>query len=64
MSHGKIPSRMLTLARAYRASGQFEKGRAAAKQGLALLPAPQPGSVQKPDICKSLESEAKNLRPN
>ena len=63
MSHGKIPSRMLTLARAYRASGQFEKGRAAAKQGLALLPAPQPGSV-KPNIRKLLESEAKNLRPN
>jgi eukaryotic-like serine/threonine-protein kinase len=63
MSHGKIPSRMLTLARAYRASGQFEKGRAAAKQGLALLPAPQPGGV-KPNIRKLLESEVKNLRPS
>ncbi len=57
MSHGKIPSRLLTLAQAYRASGQIEKGRTAAKQGLALLPAFQPGSV-KPNIRKLLENEA------
>ncbi|MGO8786322.1 MAG: protein kinase domain-containing protein [Terriglobia bacterium] len=58
MSHGKIPSRLLTLAQAYRASGQFEKGRAAAKQGLALLPALPPGGV-KPNIRKQLEAEVK-----
>jgi tetratricopeptide (TPR) repeat protein len=57
MSHGKIPSRLLTLAQAYRASGQTEKGRAAAKQGLALLPALPPESV-KPSIRKQLEAEA------
>ncbi|MGO9274285.1 MAG: protein kinase domain-containing protein [Terriglobia bacterium] len=57
MSHGKIPSRWLTLAQAYRASGQTEKSRAAAKQGLALLPALQAGSV-KPNIRKQLENEA------
>ncbi len=39
MSHGKTPSRLLTLAQAYRASGQMEKSRATAKEGLALLPA-------------------------
>ena len=57
MSRGKIPSRLLTLAKAYRASGQIEKGRSAAKQGLALLPDLQPGSV-KPNIRKRLENEA------
>ena len=57
MSHGKTPSRMLTLARAYGASGQIDKCRAAAKEGLALLPALQPGSV-KPNIRKRLENEA------
>jgi len=57
MSQGKIPSRFLTLAQAYRASGRTEKSRAAAKQGLALLPALQAGSV-KPNIRKQLENEA------
>jgi tetratricopeptide (TPR) repeat protein len=57
MSHGNIPSRFLTLAQAYRASGQTEKSRAAAKQGLALLPALRPGSV-KPNIRKQLENAA------
>jgi len=54
MSHATMPSRLLTLAQAYRASGQIEKDRAAAKDGLALLPAPQPGSI-KPNIRKQLE---------
>jgi tetratricopeptide (TPR) repeat protein len=53
----KTPSRLLTLAQAYRASGQIEKSRAAAKEGLALLPTPQPGSM-KPNIRKRLENEA------
>ena len=56
MSHGKTPSRLLTLARAYRASGQMEKSRATAEEGLALLPALPPGSV-KPNIRKLLENE-------
>ena len=54
MSRGKIPSRLLTLARAYQASGQMERSRATAEEGLALLPALQPGSV-KPNIRKLLE---------
>jgi tetratricopeptide (TPR) repeat protein/predicted Ser/Thr protein kinase len=59
MSHGKTPSRMLTLAQAYRASGQIDKCRTAAKEGLALLPALPPGSV-KPNIRKRLEKEAQS----
>ena len=53
-SDAKEPSKLLTLAQAYRASGQMEKSRAAAREGLALLPPPQPGSV-KPNIRKLLE---------
>jgi tetratricopeptide (TPR) repeat protein len=54
LSHRKTPSMLLTLAQAYRASGQTEKSRATASEALALLPAPQPGSV-KPRIRKLLE---------
>jgi tetratricopeptide (TPR) repeat protein len=54
MSPGKTPSMLLTLAQAYRAAGQIEKSRATARQGLALLPPPQPGGV-KPNIRKLLE---------
>jgi tetratricopeptide (TPR) repeat protein len=54
LSHRKLPSRLLTLAQAYRADGQSEKSRATAKEGLALLPVPQPGSVN-PRIRKLLE---------
>ena len=39
MSHHRKPGYLLTLARAYRAAGQPEKARAAAREGLALLPA-------------------------
>jgi hypothetical protein len=56
LSHGSMPSRLLTLAQAYRVSGQLEKSRATAKQGLALLPVLQPGSV-KSNIRKLLENE-------
>jgi hypothetical protein len=56
-SHGQRPSQLLTLAQAYRATGQIEKSRATARQGLALLPAIQPGSA-KPRIRKLLEKEA------
>jgi hypothetical protein len=54
LSHSREPSKLLTLAQAYRASGQMERSRATAREGLALLPPPQPGSV-KPNIRKLLE---------
>jgi hypothetical protein len=57
LSRRQMPSMLLTLAQAYRASGQMEMGRAAAKEGLSLLPALPPGSV-KPNIRKLLEVEA------
>ena len=56
LSHRKMPFRLLTLAQAYRASGQVEKGRITANEGLALLPALPPASV-KPNIRKQLEDE-------
>ncbi len=59
LSHRKIPTKLLTLAQAYRAAGQTERSRAAAKEGLALLPASQPGSV-KPRIRKLLEIQAQS----
>jgi hypothetical protein len=46
MSHRKRPTLLLTLAHAYRASGQIEKSRATAREGLALLSTVQPGSVK------------------
>jgi tetratricopeptide (TPR) repeat protein len=61
LTHRKLPSNLLTLAQAYRATGQAEKSRAAAKEGLALLPATQPGSA-KPRIRKLLEIQAQNSR--
>jgi tetratricopeptide (TPR) repeat protein len=60
LSHRQSPSALLTLAQAYRASGQTEKSRATAKEGLALLPAPQPGGV-KPNIRKLLEIQAQTV---
>ena len=54
LSHGKTPSILLTLAQAYRATGQLEKSRAIAAEGLALLPALPPGGV-KPSIRKLLK---------
>jgi lambda repressor-like predicted transcriptional regulator len=57
LSHGKTPSMLLTLAQAYRASGQMEKSRATAREGLALLPASQQGGA-KPRIRKLLEIQA------
>jgi hypothetical protein len=44
-SHREKPGFLLTLARAYRAAGQPERARAAAKEGLALLPAAAPGTI-------------------
>jgi tetratricopeptide (TPR) repeat protein len=57
MSHAKTPSKLLTLAQAYRASGQIEKSRTTAREGLALLP-PLPSGSVKPNIRKQLENEA------
>jgi hypothetical protein len=45
MSHRRKPEYLLTLASAYRAAGQPEKARAAAREGLALLPAATPATV-------------------
>ncbi len=57
LSHRKMPARLLTLAQAYSASGNTEMSRAAAQEGLALLPVPQPGNV-KPRLRKLLEIQA------
>ena len=54
LTHRKLPSMLLTLAQSYRAIGQIDKSRATAKEGLALLPASQPGSA-KPRLRKLLE---------
>ncbi|HEY6350170.1 MAG TPA: hypothetical protein VI636_12255 [Candidatus Angelobacter sp.] len=58
LSHRKIPAWLLLLAQAYRSAGQAEKGRAAANEGLALLPNWQPAEP-KPRIRKLLEREAR-----
>jgi tetratricopeptide (TPR) repeat protein len=58
LSHQKMPSYLLTLARAYRAAGQLEKSRATANEGLALLPVPKPASI-KPSIRKLLEIQTR-----
>jgi eukaryotic-like serine/threonine-protein kinase len=44
-SFHRNPEFLLTLARAYRAAGQPAKARAAAKEGLALLPSETPATV-------------------
>jgi len=56
-----VPTKLLTLAQAYRAAGQIEKSRAVAREGLALLPPQQPGSV-KPRIRKLLEILAQTAK--
>lgn len=61
LSQGRRPSFLLTLTRAYRASGLKEKSRATASKALALLPAWQPGSV-KPNIRKLLEVQMQESR--
>ena len=47
MSHHRKPGYLLTLANAWRAAGQPEEARAAAAEGLALLPAAAPSRVHK-----------------
>jgi tetratricopeptide (TPR) repeat protein/predicted Ser/Thr protein kinase len=58
LSHRQTPAWLLSLAQAYRADVQIERGRATAKEGLALLPVLQPGAT-KPRIRKLLEMEAR-----
>ncbi|MGA3373084.1 MAG: serine/threonine-protein kinase [Terracidiphilus sp.] len=57
LSYRRVPSKLLTLAQAYRATGQPKKSRAVAKEGLALLTPLPPGSA-KPRIQKLLEIQA------
>jgi tetratricopeptide (TPR) repeat protein len=61
LNHRETPSLLLTLAQADRASGQIDKSRATANEGLALLPSLQPGSV-KPNIRKLLEIQAQSAK--
>jgi hypothetical protein len=57
MSHRRKPGFLLTLAHTYHAAGQPEKARAAAQEGLALLPAVTPTTVPS-RIRKQLQAEA------
>jgi predicted Ser/Thr protein kinase len=59
LSHRKIPQWLLSLAQAYRATGQIEKARATAKEGLALLPSPKLGAI-KPRLYTQLEIESRD----
>jgi tetratricopeptide (TPR) repeat protein len=61
LNHRKAPFKLLSLAQAYRATGQLEKSRATAAEGLALLPALPPGGV-KPSIRKLLEIQAQFVK--
>jgi hypothetical protein len=56
MSHHRKPGFLLTLARAYRAAGQPQKAREAAKEGLALLPTATAATVPS-RIRKQLQAE-------
>jgi len=58
LSHRKSPKWLLSLAQAYRAAGQIEEARAAAREGLALLPALSSGAT-KPRIRRLLEIESR-----
>lgn len=61
LSQEKRPSLLLTLARAYRASGLMDKSRMIASEGLALLPSWQTGNA-KPNIRKLLELQMRESR--
>jgi tetratricopeptide (TPR) repeat protein len=54
LTHRKDTASLLSLAQILRATGEIEKSRAVAEEGLSLLPASPPGSV-KPNIRKLLE---------
>ena len=58
LTHRKVATWMLSLAQSYRASGQADKSRTTAKEGLALLPNQQPGDP-KSWIRKLLEAETR-----
>jgi tetratricopeptide (TPR) repeat protein len=58
LSHRQSPAMLMTLAQSYRANSQIEKSRATANEGLALLPALNPGST-KPRIRKLLEIQTR-----
>ena len=62
LSHRKTASLLLSLAQAYHASGQIERARATAAEGLALL-APQASGAPKPRIRRLLEVEAQAAPP-
>jgi len=55
-SHRRKPEYLLTLAQAYRAAGQPEKARVAAREGLALYPAATPATVPS-RVRKQLQAE-------
>lgn len=57
LTHRKTPAWLLYLAQAYRAAGDVDKSRVAAKEGLALLPAWQPGSAES-NIRRQLEFQS------
>jgi tetratricopeptide (TPR) repeat protein len=59
LSLRKTPYWLLLLAEAYRANGQVDQSRAAAQEGLALLPLVQPGAV-KSRIRKLLELQSRS----
>jgi len=61
LTHRQTPSMMLTLAQAYRATRQYGKSEATAKEALALLPVPQSEST-KPNIRRLLEIQAQMAR--
>ena len=58
LTHRKMPEWLLLLAEAYRSTGQIEREREAATEGLSLLPAWQPGTP-KARIRKLLELDAR-----
>jgi tetratricopeptide (TPR) repeat protein len=57
LSHRKDPLVLLSLAQAYHAAGQRQRMRAAAQEGLSMLPSPEPGTP-KSRLRKLLETEA------
>jgi tetratricopeptide (TPR) repeat protein len=57
LTHRKDTEAMLVLAQIYRATGQIEKSRATAREGLALLPPQQQGTARS-NIRKQLDFEA------
>jgi len=58
LSNRQTPTLLLTLAQAYRATGQLENSRATAKEGLALLAPVSPGGVR-PRLRKLLELQTR-----